>query len=201
MQVRLRLTVPGFIKRRRLRAGYPSYDAALRIAVLIPGLSFAQIRRRTRKCRVLAASVPVLRLLAEAVEIGIIALPPQAAVVAYTGVHHIKLTELERDQFWRVFQAPVFEHLISADGRVLAMECDAHDGMHTLDPDSPLTGLRARLDANACGCGNWHPLLRDIERLDRPSPPTPLVRPPMPAHVDEHANDQDQQVHPAGRVA
>jgi hypothetical protein len=201
MRVRLRVTLPRFVERRRIRARYPAYAAALRIAVLIPGLSFREIRRRTRKCRAVAAPVPILRLVAQAVDAGIIKLPNQAAVIAYTGVNHEELSELERDQFWDVFQAPVFEQLLSVEGQVLAMECDAHDGMHLLDPHAPLTGLRAHLDTSACGCGNWHPRLRRIERLNLPSPPTPLVRPAVSAYIDEHGDDQQQQIHPAGRVA
>ena len=201
MRVRLRLTIPLTIQRRRIRARYPSYDSALRIAVLTPGLSFQQIRRRTRKCRVVAASVPLLRLLAEAVETKMITLPHQAAVIAYTGARLDELTELERDRFWRVFQAPIFEHLISAEGRTLAMECDAHDGMHLLDPEAPLTGLRAHLDKAACGCGNWHPRLRKIERLDWPLEAPALVRAAVPAYINEHRDNEHEQVHTAGRVA
>ncbi len=169
--------------------------------MLTPGMSFKQIRRRTRKCRVVAASVPLLRLLAEAVETKMITLPNQSAVIAYTGARLDELTELERDRFWRVFQAPVFEHLISPEGRTLAMECDAHDGMHLLDAQAPLTGLRARLDKAACGCGNRHPRLRKIERLDWPLEATPLVRPAVPTYIDQHRDNEHQQVHTAGRVA
>jgi hypothetical protein len=189
------------MERLRKRFRYPSYDRGLRIAVLIPGLSIGGMRRRTRNCRVVAATVPVLIRLAEAVESGAIQLPPQAGVIAYTGAGRAELTELERDQFWRAFQAPLFEHLLSPEGATLAMECDAHDGMHLLDPSAPLSGLRARLDTTACGCGNWHPRLRGIEPLDRPLRPTPLVHTAVAAYIDENRDDQQEQIHPAGRVA
>jgi hypothetical protein len=201
MQVRLRLTIPQALARRWSRPRYPKFHPALRIAVLAPDLSPPQMARRTRKCRVVAASVPVLRRLAEEIETGAIALPLQAAVIAFTGVRHEELTELERDRFWRVFQAPVFEHLLSPHGRIVAMECDAHDGLHLLDQNAPLNGLRARLDRTPCGCGNWHPRLRQIERLDRPSGPTPLIRTPVASHVDEDGHDENQQINTTGRVA
>src|SRR5437870_1306995 len=96
------------------RTQYPSYDPALRIAVLTPDLSPRQLRRRLSKCRVLAAAVPVLRAMAEDLESGSMALPRvEAAIIAFTGICHGELTVLERDLFWRVFQVPVFEQFLS----------------------------------------------------------------------------------------
>src|SRR5947209_2394764 len=134
------------------RTHYPSYDPALRIAVLTPDLPPGKIQQSMRRCRVIAASAPQLRALAEAVESGSLTLPPvDAAVIAFTGIYHGELTALERDLFWRVFQVPVFEQFLSPDGRILAMECDAHDGLHLLDPDAPLPGYRGFLNATPCG--------------------------------------------------
>ena len=175
-----------------MRASYPHYHPALRIAVLTPDLSLRQIARKTRRCRVVAASVPVLRWLSQAIETGALVLPPsQAAVVAFTGVRHDELTELERDRFWRVFQAPVFEQLLSPEGRILAMECDAHDGLHVLDQQAPLIGLRAFLDRTPCGCGNRHPRLKRIQMLDQTPGPPPL-RGATSARVEP---DESEKVH------
>jgi hypothetical protein len=184
------------------RMQYPSYDPALRIAVLTPDLPLRQIRRRMGKCRVLAGTVPLLRSLAEAVESGSLTLPPvEAAIVAFTGICHGELTVLERDLFWRVFQVPVFEQFLSPDGRVLAMECDAHGGLHLLDPDAPLPGFRAFLDTSPCGCGNSQPRLSRFERLASESNPAPGIRPAMATDVYYDCDQEDQQVGPAGRVA
>jgi len=150
---------------------HPRFDPALRIAVLTPGLSLGKIQRRFRTARVIAAATPVLRSLAEAVESGRVTLPPvEAAVVAFTGICHGELTVLERDLFWRVFQVPVFEQLLAPDGRVMAMECDAHDGLHLLDPAAPLDGYSAILDGTPCGCGNPQPRLAALERLSQLTP-------------------------------
>ena len=66
------------------RTHYPSYDPALRIAVLTPDLSMGQVRRRMANCRGLAAAVSLLRSLAQAVESGTLTLPPvDAAVIAF----------------------------------------------------------------------------------------------------------------------
>src|SRR5690242_19002024 len=133
------------------RTHYPSFDPALRIAILTPDLSPRQIVRRMRASRAIAGAVPFLRSLAEGVESGRVTLPAVgAAVVAFTGTCHGELTALERDLFWRVFQVPVFEQFLAPDGRVMAMECDAHDGLHLLDRDAPLTGFSAFLDRTPC---------------------------------------------------
>src|SRR6185295_6611881 len=39
-------------------------------------------------------------------------------------------TAAERDQLWRSFGVPMFEQIIGEDGRLLAAECEAHDGLH-----------------------------------------------------------------------
>jgi hypothetical protein len=159
------------------RTHYPSFDPALRIAILTPDLSPRQILRRMRASRAIAAAVPFLRSLAEDVESGRVALPPvDAAVVAFTGACHGELTALERDLFWRVFQVPVFEQFLAPDGRVQAMECDAHDGLHLLDRGAPLAGFSAFVDHTPCGCGNPHPRLARLERLEQPSTPATVIR-------------------------
>jgi hypothetical protein len=153
------------------------FPVALRIAVLTPEMSFRQIQRRMRRARVIAAAAPVLRSLAEAVESRRVTLPPiAAAVVAFTGICHGELTALERDLFWRVFQVPVFEQLLAPDGRVMAMECDAHEGLHLLDADAPLEGYCAVLDRTPCGCGNPQPRLAGLQRLGNLTPPA-MIRP------------------------
>ena len=121
-----------------------------------------------RWARVIAAAAPMLRYLAEAAEAGVLVLPAvEAAVVVFTGVAHGELRGVERDLLWRVFQVPVFEQLLAPDGRVMAMECDAHDGLHVLDPGAPLVGFRAFLDNRPCGCGNPQPRLAQLQRLER----------------------------------
>jgi hypothetical protein len=151
---------------------HPRFDPALRIAVLTPEMPAAQILKTMRGARAIAAKVSVLRSLAEAVESASMAMPRvEAAVVAFTGICHGELTVLERDLFWRVFQVPVFEQLLARDGRVMAMECDAHDGLHVLDPAAPLDGYSAILDATPCGCGNRQPRLTALTRLAELTPP------------------------------
>lgn len=177
------------------RTQYPSYDPALRIAVLEPDLGIQRIRRRMARARAVAASASVLRELAEAVESGIISLPPiEAAVIVLTGICHGELTDLERDLFWRVFQVPIFEQFLSPEGRILAMECDAHDGMHLLDPADLQTLHGGVLETAPCGCGNPHPRLIGSET-------PPRVSASVAPQIYENGDQQEEQVNPARRVA
>ena len=193
------MTLPEPLARRWNRERYPSFHPALKIAVLKPEASPRELARRTRKCRAVAGTVAMLHGLADAVEAGEIALPPLEGAVVFTGSRHEELTELERDRFWRVFETPVYEHRLGADGQVMAMECEAHE-LHLLDRDAPLAGLWVHADTKPCACGNRHPRLRHIDRL-RPSPAPALVRPAVAAYVDEHGDEEYEQVHAAGRVA
>jgi hypothetical protein len=79
----------------------------------------------------LAAPVAVLRELAAAIESGAEEAPPlRHFVVPFTSAHEGELSDADREKFWRVFQVPVFEQRLGFDGRVIAYECEAHDGLH-----------------------------------------------------------------------
>ena len=41
-----------------------------------------------------------------------------------------RLTEADRDWLWRRFGVPVFQQVIGRNGRLLATECEAHQGLH-----------------------------------------------------------------------
>ena len=108
------------------------------------------------------------------------------AIVAFSGLEHGALTEAGRDTLWQVFQVPIFEQYLGADGSLLAWECEAHEGLHTVEdnaiieqsPDSELiltsltdrrrptirlvTSLAARLDSGACECGQPGPRLISV---------------------------------------
>lgn len=81
----------------------------------------------------LAGPVTALRDLADRVENGAVDAPAlQHFVVSFTGYGEGELSEEDRERFWRVFQVPVFEQRLGFDGRVIAHECEAHDGLHIL---------------------------------------------------------------------
>lgn len=74
-------------------------------------------------------------------------------------------TAAERDRLWRAFGVPMFEQIIDGDGRLLAGECEAHDGLHVA-----VTG-RAWDDywteTGRCGCGQKSPRLHAPEPVER----------------------------------
>jgi hypothetical protein len=74
------------------------------------------------------------------------------AVVVFTYDGQAGLSEEDRDLFWDAFGVPVFEQHLGPGNQLLAMECEAHAGLHvTTDFDDP------RLDRNCCVCGNPAP--------------------------------------------
>jgi hypothetical protein len=81
----------------------------------------------------LAAPVSVLRTLAGAIESGREEIPGlRHFVVGFTDGEQGQLSEEDRERFWRVFQVPVFEQRVGFDGRVIAYECEAHQGLHIM---------------------------------------------------------------------
>ena len=87
------------------------------------------VRRVARiDTQALAAPVETLRKLA------LSSSPPRPAraVYVWSSAGGGPVTPGDRDLFWRVFQVPVFEQLLSSTGGVLAEECHAHEGMHVL---------------------------------------------------------------------
>jgi hypothetical protein len=183
---------------------YP-LDTPPRTAVLFPGF------RETRHMRVfadnwsrklkryrpnaIAGPAGVLRALALAIRDGRVAMPPLTrAVVVFTGIEHGIMRQADHDLFWQIFQVPLFEQLRGLGGELLAMECEAHHGLHICSTDSVLemvdgpseselvytsltsleyplvrlaTGLAGDLHEMACGCGETTPRLTGLRRLPR----------------------------------
>jgi len=129
----------------------------------------------------LAAPVKLLREIASAVERGYDQMHPlEHFIVPFTGYQAGELTDEDREQFWRVFQVPVFEQRLGFDGRVIAHECEVHQGLHItgdralfeLHTDSELlltplpapelgmgTQATGSNQDDCCECGNFEPRL------------------------------------------
>jgi hypothetical protein len=78
-----------------------------------------------------------------------------ASAVGLLESHH-------RDLLWKAFPVPVFEQLCNGDGRVVAHECEVHDGLH-FDPNvvtAEWAGLRVEIVRAECDCGLEMPRLR-----------------------------------------
>jgi hypothetical protein len=50
---------------------------------------------------------------------------------------------------------PLFEQVIGKSGKLLAAECEAHDGLHVVSPDLSLHG--EPVDESPCPCGRKTP--------------------------------------------
>jgi hypothetical protein len=86
------------------------------------------------------------------------------------------MTDDHRDLLWRAFGLPVFEQLLGADGRVVARECEVHDGLHaervSVHPETgdtmilgQATGCSAEIVNSHCDCGLETPRIRNLVRL------------------------------------
>lgn len=74
-----------------------------------------------------------------------------------------RLSAEDRDRFWRTFEVPLFEQVIGDTGRLLAFECEAHQGLHVVSPRFNPPG---ELDPSVCGCGLESPRL--VTMVTRP---------------------------------
>jgi phenylacetate-coenzyme A ligase PaaK-like adenylate-forming protein len=115
-------------------------------------------------------------------------------VVVFTGIEHGILRQADRDLFWQIFQVPLFEQLRGLGGELLAVECEAHHGLHICTTDSVLeleespsgselvytsltsleyplvrlaTGLAGDVHSAPCECGDATPRLTGLRRLPR----------------------------------
>lgn len=175
-----------------------------RTAVLMPGFSASgrvqvftsdwERRLRLFRPEAIAAPVAVLRALAESVRGASFALPPlEHAVIAFSRVGEDPISEADRELFWQIFQVPIFEQLLGFDGRVVARECEAHDGLHIEEDDALVeqlegrgselyltsltdlrypalrvgTGLGFCLAHGACGCGRAGPRVAQLWGIGR----------------------------------
>lgn len=74
-----------------------------------------------------------------------------AAVIVFTEAGTQTLSPVQRDTLWDLYRVPIFEQLLTADGRLLATECEAHDGLHIVE-DHPAIGALSLTD-EPCACG------------------------------------------------
>ena len=150
---------------------YPSAGNP-RVAVLVPGF------RETRQVRyfpdiqceearpfdpeVVAGTIAQLRKLAlEPVPVTV-----RNAIVLFTYEGEAGLTEADRDLLWDVFGVPAFEQYLTERNRLIASECDAHEGLH-------INGTYARregwqVDSSLCLCGDPRPRLLRVPEFAAP---------------------------------
>ncbi len=74
------------------------------------------------------------------------------SLIAFTYDSEAGLSDDDRDLFWDAFGVPSFEEHLGPRNELLAMECEAHAGLHVTEGFEYL-----HLDRNSCVCGNPAP--------------------------------------------
>jgi hypothetical protein len=140
-------------------------DPAPRTAVLAPGFLETRLVRafpegwndRARKFNPasIAGPLPLLRRMARDTW------NFDQAVVVFTYAGGVGLSPQDRESLWQAFGVPIFEQYLSPRNRLLAIECDAHAGLHVL---SSCEGFQ--LERETCPCGNPSPRLIRGSRIE-----------------------------------
>ena len=99
---------------------------------------------------------------------------PTHGIVVFTKEGTLCVSEADRDALWDAYRVPAFEEVITADGRLVAWECEAHDGLHITA--GALAGPLGAVEDSACSCGIAGP--RAIDPRIAPSF-TGLQAPPL----------------------
>ena len=99
------------------------------------------------------------------------------AIVVLTSLDAENFPTQDRDLLWSAFGLPLFEQLRGWDGRVMARECEVHDGLHfdanaivaevrheELVVEGRSASLRAEITTGQCDCGLETPRLRRFSR-------------------------------------
>jgi len=102
----------------------------------------------------------------------------RSAIVVLSSLHTPggPMADDHRDLLWRAFGLPVFEQLLGPEGRVVASECEVHDGLHSewvsVHPESgeamifgQPAGCSAEIVSGHCDCGLETPRIRNLVRL------------------------------------
>jgi hypothetical protein len=133
-------------------------DPVPRTAILVAGFRETRVVRvfsrgwddRAARFRATAVAGPIeqlRRLLTANVRL-------EHAVIALSYPGDRPLSPWDREVLWRALGVPVFEQYLDRKNRLLAMECDAHSGMHVV---SGCAGLD--VESDVCPCGNRTPRL------------------------------------------
>jgi hypothetical protein len=82
-------------------------------------------------------------------------------LIVFTYEGHAGLSHSDREVFWKAFGVPVFEQYLGPGNELLAMECDAHSGLHVVTGCEEL-----HLERDVCACGSHAPRLSRAARIE-----------------------------------
>jgi hypothetical protein len=83
------------------------------------------------------------------------------SLIVFTYEGRSGLSHEDREMFWNAFGVPVFEQYLGPHNELLAMECDAHSGLHVVRGCDDLHQER-----DVCACGNQAPRLSRVARIE-----------------------------------
>lgn len=89
------------------------------------------------------------------------ALRLENSLVVFTYEGQYGLSQPDREMFWNAFGVPVFEQYLASNNELLAMECDAHSGLHVVKGCDDL-----HLEREVCACGSHAPRLSRAARIE-----------------------------------
>ncbi len=104
---------------------------------------------------------------------------PTHGIVVFTEEGTRCISEADRDALWDAYRVPAFEEVITTDGRLVAWECEAHDGLHLAV--GAVAGPLGAIENAACPCGISGP--RAIDPRIAPSFTGPQAPPLLPLPV------------------
>lgn len=87
------------------------------------------------------------------------------ALIALVCPGEPRLSDEARERLWRAFRVPVFEQRIDHSGRLLAYECEAHDGLH-IEASGAGPHQGEIVETARCGCGRATARLVAPERFE-----------------------------------
>jgi hypothetical protein len=140
-------------------------DPAPRTAILAQGFQETKMVRvypqgwddRAARFQPTSIAGPVEKLL----QLASTGLHLEHSVIAFTYEGGPALSSDDRDLLWRSFGVPVFEEHLGQNNELLAMECDAHSGLHVVAGCTD-----RRLESERCACGNRSPRISRGARIE-----------------------------------
>jgi hypothetical protein len=88
---------------------------------------------------------------------------PEFPVVVLSTCDSGLVSPADRDFVWNSLRVPLLEYLVDPGGRIVARECEAHDGLHI--ESSFEAGAVGEVVRNTCGCGRDGARLRYSEAI------------------------------------
>jgi hypothetical protein len=82
---------------------------------------------------------------------------PSHAVIVMRKEYELGLSDANRTALWKAFRVPAFEQIVAGDGSLVAIECEAHDGLHV--ESSRFESAEYRIETARCACGRFTPRL------------------------------------------